>query len=135
MLTRSNHTFVVWLLAGHDLQHQRPWVDLKISRQCISLDPLSSSSQSSVILIVKDSFEWWGWNLDCVETIRLKKQRYSIKLVYMCLWSSLEITGRTNQMKIVRVRSWSRFANQCNMCWFEGRKAATELNATIYEEP
>ena len=42
---RSNSTFVVWLLAGHVLQHQRPCVDLKISHQCISLDPLPRAGQ------------------------------------------------------------------------------------------
>ena len=27
VLKKSNHTFVVWRLTGHDLQHQRPYVD------------------------------------------------------------------------------------------------------------
>ena len=45
VLMRSNSTFVVWLLAGHVLQHQRPCVDLKISHQCISLDPLPRAGQ------------------------------------------------------------------------------------------
>ena len=45
VLMRSNSKFVVWLLAGHVLQHQRPCVDLKISHQCISLDPLPRAGQ------------------------------------------------------------------------------------------
>ena len=45
VLMRSNSTFVVWLLAGHGLQHQRPCVDLKISHQCISLGPLPRTGQ------------------------------------------------------------------------------------------
>ena len=57
VLMRSNSTFVVWLLAGHVLQHQRPCVDLKISHQCISLDPLPRAGQvfflsGSLVLIL-----------------------------------------------------------------------------------